>query len=287
MPLWMQPLIQGGILQNPTDGDGNDLGGGLNDDPNDDPNEDPNDDPNDDPNEDPSHNPQNDQKKKSKPTDKEAQLLKEVMKRKENEQKLKNELNDLKVQIGDLNLEEVKKLLQERKDQETRDLEARGEFDRVKQRMADEHKAEVAKLQQKIDEMLLSDQSRELQINNLTIGTNFSQSLYVKDELTLTPTKARALYGAHFELENGQVVGYDKPKGSAQRTQLVDSYGNPLSFDEAMKKIIEADPERDALLRSKIKQGGAGSQNKGDRKAPPSVENLSSREKIAIGLKNL
>lgn len=28
MPLWMQLLINGGVLRNPADGEGNDLGGG-------------------------------------------------------------------------------------------------------------------------------------------------------------------------------------------------------------------------------------------------------------------
>jgi hypothetical protein len=38
----------------------------------------------------------------------------------------------------------------------------------------------------------------------------------------------------------------------------VDASGTPLSFDEAFKKIIEADPEKDFLLKSKVKVG-AGS----------------------------
>ena len=39
------------------------------------------------------------------------------------------------------------------------------------------------------------------------------------------------------------------------REPLVTSSGEPLSFDEAMKRIIEADPDRERLLRSKSKAG--------------------------------
>lgn len=295
MPLWMQLLINGGILQAPADDDqgGGKAPGGApdkqvdEDDPSDDPNDDPEDKGNGEGDDDKGDKkPDPEKKPGSKPTDKEAELLKEVMKRKEREQKLQQELAELKNKVGDLDLDEVQKLIKERKDQEIKDLEARGDFDRLKQRMADEHTAEVTKLQEKLAELLDKEAKREQHINDLTVGSKFSQSKYVNDELTLTPTKARALYGAHFELESGVVVGYDKPVGSSERTQLVDARGNPLSFDDAMQKIIEADPEHDALIRSKIRKG-SGSNTKQSKETPASTVKLSAREKISQGLKSL
>lgn len=297
MPLWMQLLINGGILQAPAEDDqgGGGAGGGKA--PADDDDNNPDDDnPGDDnPDDD---NPDDDKggkgggqqepakKPSNKPTDKEAELLKEVMKRKEREQKLQQELADLKGKVGDLDLDEVQKLIQDRKDQEIKDLEARGDFDRLKQRMADEHTAEVTKLQEKLNELLDKELKREKHINDLTVGSSFSQSKYVGDELTLTPTKARALYGNHFELEEGVVVGYDKPRGASERTQLVDARGNSLPFDEAMQKIIEADPEHDALVRSKVRKG-SGSGSKPNKETPQPGKTLTAREKISQGLKSL
>lgn len=292
MPLWMQLLISGGILQGPADDDQGGGGAGGTPPPADD---NPDDDNSDDDNPSDDHlggdgkgGGQDDPAKKTsnKPTDKEAELLKEVMKRKEREQKLQQELAELKGKVGDLDLDEVQKLIQERKDQEVKDLEARGDFDRLKKRMAEEHRTEVTKLQQQLNDLLDKGAQREKHINNLTVGSKFSQSKYVGEELTLTPTKARALYGNHFELENGVVVGYDKPHGSSERTQLVDARGNPLAFDEAMQKIIEADPEHDALVRSKIRKG-SGSGTKQNKDAPAPAKNLTAREKISQGLKSL
>jgi hypothetical protein len=66
------------------------------------------------------------------------------------------------------------------------------------------------------------------------------------------------VYGDHFESENGTVVAYDKPKGAEGRTKLIDGSGNPLGFEAAIKKLVDSDPERDNLVKSKVAPG-AGS----------------------------
>ena len=80
-------------------------------------------------------------------------------------------------------------------------------------------------------------------------------------------SKARVLYGTHFEFKDGAIVAYDKPAGSAERNILVDAKGDPLSFEAAIKKIVEADPDKDQLLKSKIKPG-AGSKTTSKAAAP-------------------
>ena len=83
------------------------------------------------------------------------------------------------------------------------------------------------------------------------------------------------------------MVGYDKPRGSAGRAQLVDQLGNPVAFEDAMRKIIEADPDKDSLLRSKVKQG-ANSQSTAATKVPSGQpQQLDATSKIAMGLKGL
>ncbi|MCY1309996.1 hypothetical protein D9M70_601460 [compost metagenome] len=105
----------------------------------------------------------------------------------------------------------------------------------------------------------------------------------------MTPSKARVIYGQHFDLVDGKVVGYDKPRGAANRTALVDSLGEPVQFEEALRKIVEADPDKDHLLKAKVKPG-AGS---GNRVTPSSAgkqdtkTDASSFDKIAAGLKSL
>ncbi|ENK7574322.1 hypothetical protein SLL44_003786, partial [Acinetobacter baumannii] len=221
---------------------------------------------------------------KNKLTDKEAELIKEVMKRKDREKKLLQEFDEFKRQFADIDPELARKAIAAQKEKETRELEEKGEYERVKQSMAQQHQAEVNRLQQQIKDLQQQLGSKDSQINELTIGSNFSRSAYIAEELTLTPNKARALYGAHFEIENGEVIGYDKPRGAANRTALVDSYGNPLSFDKAMQKIIEADPERDTLIRSKVNPG-AGSKTKQENKGLQKEQPKTSLEKIMAGLR--
>lgn len=281
MPLWMQLLIGGGILSNPADGEGGDLGGGS---------EEPAPTPTVDPKEGGEEQPAEKTQPKepaSQLTDKEAALLKDVMKQKEAAKQAKAELAAIRESIGDLDLDEVREIISQKKAAETKALEDKGEYERVKQRMAEEHKSEIAKLQAKIDELQNLKGASDQRVNDLTVGSQFTQSEFVTGELVLPPAKARALYGNYFEIEDGKVIGYDKPRGEANRTAIVDSYGQPLGFDDAMRKIIEADPEKDHLIKSKVKPGaGSISTPKGQKVQVP-AKPLTGQEKIQAGLAGL
>lgn len=102
----------------------------------------------------------------------------------------------------------------------------------------------------------------QAQIVELTVGHSFDNSGFIRDEMVLTPRKARVVYGDHFDVEDGRLVGYDKPRGTGERTKLVDGKGEPLGFEEAMRKIVEIDPDRDNLLKSKLKQGADSADKK-------------------------
>ena len=282
MPLWMQLLQNAGVVMNPADGEGNDLGGGAAADPQEggeakaEPKA-----------EETPKEGEEGTKKESQLTDKEAALLKDVMKQKDAAKKAKAELDAFKAQVGDLDLAKARELLAAQKDAETKALEEKGEYERVKQSMAEQHKAEVEALKAQIDALRGAKSADEQRINDLTVGTKFSQSQYIADELVLPPAKARTLYGQHFEIEDGKVVGYDKPRGAADRTVLVDAYGQSLGFEDAMRKIIESDPEKDHLIKSKAKQGaGSNSAPKGQNLNVPAKQ-LTGQEKIQAGLAGL
>lgn len=233
-----------------------------------------------------------DQKKEEskKPSDEEARLLKENMKRKEELKKAAEEnaaLQEKLKQFEGIDVESVKKLLSDQKEAETKHLEAKGDWERLKARMAEEHDKEIKALKDQ-----LSDANDKLtkatgSINELSIGTKFGQSQFISDELTLTSAKARVIYGDHFDLENGEVVGYDKPRGAANRTAIVDQYGSPVGFDAALRKIIEADPEKDHLLKSKVKSGAGSESKKSTGVQSQESQPQDSVSKIAAGLKGL
>ena len=227
---------------------------------------------------------------KKKPTDAEAKLLKEVMDKKTALRKTQAELDEVKARLKDfegLDAAEIRALLDEKKALETRKLEEKGEWDRLKAQMAEENKKAV----DAVNAQLAAEKNRgdalARQVAELTVGGAFSSSAFIKDELTLPPSKARALYGSHFEYdaEKIAVVAYDKAAGAAERTLLVDAQGEPLPFEAALKKLIDADPDRDQITKSKVKVG-TGSRTTEKGKAPAQTfEQPKGIDRIAAALR--
>jgi len=197
----------------------------------------------------------------AKTDDEVAKLLKEVMTLKN---KLKAEVaskEELTKKFDGLDPEQMRQVLADAQKAEEEKLRAAGDFDSLKKRMAEEHQREIAKVL--ADKTAATSELDKLKatIAELTVGAAFAQSAFLKDETVLTPSKARRVYEDHFDIEDGQVVAYDNPRGSATRTPLVDARGLPLPFDEAMRRIVEADPDRDHLLRAKSKPGAGVTNN--------------------------
>lgn len=229
---------------------------------------------------------------KSKPSDAEAKLLKDAMKHKTRASELEAQLaqatEKLKAVEG-IDLEKARTVLAEQEEKERKRLEAQGDYERLTKQMGERHTAEKTTLQAQIEENNRANNTLKQQIAELTVGSAFSQSKFVLEDLTLTPTKARVIYGSHFEFKDGKVIGYDKPAGASDRTVLVSSTGDTLSFEDAMQKIIEADPDRDQLIRSKMRAGAGSGTSAKSAKAASSFQSapLSSVDKISAGLRAL
>ena len=227
---------------------------------------------------------------KSKISDEAAALLKENLKRKEKIKELEatiSQANEKLKQFDGIDPVAVKDLLAQREADENKALEAKGDFERLKQKMAEQHAAEKVALQAQLSELQGKFDGALGNINELTIGAQFSNSSFIKEKLLMTPTIAKVVYAPHFDFENGNIVGYDKPKGSATRTPLVDASGEPLAFDLALQKLIDASPEKDSLLRATVKPGaGSGTETKPQFDATEKKP-LNSVDKINAGLKAL
>jgi hypothetical protein len=215
-------------------------------------------------------------------------LLKDVMKKKERIDALETKLKE----FDGINPAEVKKLLAEKKEAEKAKREAEkkmaetaGDVERLKAIMADEHKKELEAAINDHDLTKKEKAKLEKQINDLTVGQAFSNSTFITDNLVLTPTKARAIYGSHFDLQDGAIVAYDKPAGSDERTPLVDSRGKPIGFNDALKKLIDADPERDHILKSKIATGAGSKPGDGKGKSTEESSEISGVSRITAILK--
>ncbi len=229
-------------------------------------------------------------------SDSDAKLLKELMAQKNRAKELAAELEGAKKRLSDfdgVDPAKARKLLADEEEAARKAAEARGEYDRLLAQMGERHQAEQAALNGRLSESQNAVSALQKEIAELTVGSAFSGSAFVNSDLTLTATKARVIYGSHFEYKDGKVVGYDKPAGASDRTMLVSSTGEALSFDEALRALVEKDPDRDRLLRGKAKAGaGSATVTKGAKAATELAEKsaeskLTGAAKIAAGLKKL
>lgn len=205
---------------------------------------------------------------KPKLSDEAAKLLKENMEKK---REIKELTEKIKAFEG-IDPVKVRELLKAQDDaaataakaEEDR-LKAAGDFERLKQMMVEAHQKELSEVKAAAEANRSALESALAQIQDLTVGQAFSQSEFISKELVLTPGKARVVYGNHFDIVDGKVVAYDKPKTAADRTPLTDGAGQPLAFEAAIKKLVESDPDKDALIKSKI---AAGANSKTDNTKP-------------------
>ncbi|KVQ35797.1 DUF6651 domain-containing protein [Burkholderia cepacia] len=224
-----------------------------------------------------------------KPSDAEAALLREVMDKKAKLKETSEELARVNARLAEfdgLDAKELRELVKQRKDAETAQLEAKGAWDALKSQMVEQHGAELRARDEKLSAAEQRTRDLEAQIAELSVGNAFGNSKFINEELTLSPAKARRVYGAHFEFQDGAVVAFDKPAGAKDRAVLVDSKGEPLSFEAAIAKLVDIDPDKDSLRKSKLRTGvGSSTGGKQTPHAEPEASKVTTgRSKIAAGL---
>lgn len=229
--------------------------------------------------------PKEDDKSKSSMSDAEAKAIKEIMKWKERAKEAENARKELESKYGDVDIEAAREAIRQAEEAENKELERKGEYDRLlkKQREAAEAKIEAERKAREEKEGQVSQLMER--INELTVGNSFANSKYIQENLALTPNKTKALYATHFEIEDGNLVAYDAPKGAANRTPIVDASGEPVPFDDALAAIINADPDKDYLIKSNQKPG-AGSKPAADGGTEKKPTYSNSLDKLAAGVKN-
>lgn len=227
-------------------------------------------------------------------TDEEAKLLKEVMQKKEALKKAQEEIDALKKSIDGIDLDEARELkaAKIKADEEKTKAEedaalARGEFDRVKAKLVDTHQKA---LKEKDDDIAAKDATiakLQNEVHELAVGRDFGDSGFIKEKTVLTPRLARQLFGAHFDVVDGAVVAYDKPRGAADRTPIPAADGKPLSFEAAIEHLVTSSPDKDSLLKATMKPGAGSTTTPGGKKEGGVDDKLSRAERIAAGLAKL
>jgi len=134
-----------------------------------------------------------------------------------------------------------------------------GEVEKVKAEIKKVFEDENTTLKQKIaekDEILQKALSeKDNIIYKLTVSNKFASSPFIKEKTVYTPTKMEKIYGDHFKVEEGKPVGYLKDEKIYSKKEP----GELASFEEALSIIIDADPEKDEILKG-TQQSGSGSQ---------------------------
>lgn len=217
--------------------------------------------------------------------DKSAQLLREVMDKKEKLKAERERADTLTQQVAALQkqveqfsgvdvtkyrelVEKQTKLERERLASEGKfeELEQslRGEADSRVQQVENEYKTKLTETTTELEQLREQLKNRDHAIRDLAIDSKFGQSKFIREELVPSPAKVHKLYGDHFDVdEKGNMVAYDKPASAANRVKLVDKEGKALGFEDALRRIVDNDSDKDTILRSKVKSGADSKQNFG------------------------
>lgn len=224
-------------------------------------------------------------KTKSKLSDAEAKALKEIMKWKEKAKEAEEAKKALEEKYGTLDIDAAKEALAKMEEAEKKELEKRGEYERLLEKQREAAKKEIEAEKKRAAELEANINEMKKAVDELSLGNAFANSKFIQEKLALTPNKTKALYAAYFDIQDGKLVPYDKPKGTPNRTPLVDATGDAMSFDEAIAEIINSDPDKDYLLKAEQKPG-AGSRGNTIDPSGTTKQFSDSLEKIAEGLKN-
>lgn len=222
---------------------------------------------------------------KNKPSDVEAKLIKELMKLKEKAKAEEARAKELESKLSGIDLDAAKEALKKLEEAENKELERKGDYERLLAKQKEAAEKEKEAINAKLQEAIKEREDLIRRTNDLSLTNAFSSSKFIQEKLALTPNKTRALYADHFEIVDGKLVAYDKPKGAPSRTQIIDASGEAVSFDAAIEQIINADPDKDYLIKSDQK-AGAGSKGTVIDPTLAKKEHKDSLQKMAEGLLN-
>ena len=221
-------------------------------------------------------------------SDTEARLLKDLMKHKAEAKTAKEAADAAAAKLKEfegLDPAQLRALVAEKADADRQAAEKRGEYDRIIAQVRQDSDTRVAAVAAEKEEFAKRLKDAQRQIDDLTVGSSFRGSKFISDETVLTGEKARKLYGDHFEIENGEVVAYDKPRGASDRTPLVDTRtGLKLGFEDALEKIVKTDSDFERIAKSKLRTGSNSAPGNLDKKTDSKAPVLSGRALIAASL---
>jgi len=245
-----------------------------------------------------------DKKAGSSMTDESAKLLKEVMKWKEKARTFETSQSQLKSQleeankavnalkgieetIGDVNIEDLKSLVESKKEAERKALEEKGEYDQIITQVKEANAKKIEELKAALSEKEEMIGRFDSRVKDLTVGRSFSDSKFIRERSVIPPRIALKEFGSYFDYEDGSLIAYDKPAGTEGRVPLVDVDGNKKTFDVAIEQLYSQHPDFEALIRSTKKPGAGSVSTESNKDQGKPTEQLRGRARISAGLEAL
>lgn len=137
-----------------------------------------------------------------------------------------------------------------------------GRVEKLKEEWKKVYEGKLQEKDRAINEAREALTAKEREVSNYMVGREFAASEYLKANTYLTPDIAQASFGKHFQVKDGQVVGYwedGNPIYSPTRP------GEVATFEEAVELIVDKYPRKNDILRSKAGSGYGTESNNGSR----------------------
>ncbi len=182
-------------------------------------------------------------------------------------------------QYGELDPLEAKKAIETIKNFDDKKFVDAGEVESLKKSLAETFNTEKTALAESIA-------TKDKQIHDLMIGSQFAKSAFLADKVILPPDMVQSSFEKNFKVEdNGKgglvVNGYLNGEKIFSRERP----GETADFEESLRTIIDAYPMKDRILKSSD-NGGSGSGG-GQNNTNGQHREKTTQEKYASGLAKL
>jgi len=159
--------------------------------------------------------------------------------------------------------EAARKALELAKNIKDGELVAAGKVEEIKaaaKRAAEEQVAATNKAHaEELSRLRGEHESLLSQYHGEKVGGAFNGSAYVKDKTILPAPAAQKVFGDHFKVEEGRLVGYGN---DGNKIFSRSRPGEVAEFEEAIELLVEAYPHRDHILKGNM-NGGGGARGSG------------------------
>jgi hypothetical protein len=171
------------------------------------------------------------------------------------------ELTGLKSKYGDLDVDQARQAIQTVTDLDSSKLVEAGKVDQIRSELKTTFESQVdnvkAEYVEAIEERDMLLRAKDRKIYDLMVSNQFRASEYVTSQLLIPPGKAELIYRDHFVIVDDVLVPLFDPD-AGEKAEKVYSKARPgelADFEEAIKLIVERDPDKERIVKGKQASG--------------------------------